>query len=157
MSENLFVRVSCSNGSSECDVVEWLLLDETTGIVRARGEGDRLAFENELHNLHANGDVHVLLSTDLCLLTRATVPGRQQRQVLQAIPYMVEDDLATEVEHCHFAMSSEGGADYSVAAVDKALMAELYEWFKKMSLPIVTLTPDVLHQSSWPSAIAVRA
>ena len=153
MSENLFLRLSRDTDSLECDIVEWLLLDEATGIMRARGEGDRSAFENEVDNLQVNGDVHVMLSTELCLLTRATVPGRQQRQVLQAIPYMVEDHLAREVEHCHFAICREGGADYSVAAVDKALMTEKFEWLKSMSLPIVTLTPDVLHQPSWPSAM----
>ena len=107
MPENLYVRISRVAESLDCCAVQWLLLDESTGIVRAKGHGDGSDFQDELNNLQPiAGEVHVLLSTELCLLTRATVPGRQQRQVSQAIPYMVEDDLATEVEHCHFATSS---------------------------------------------------
>lgn len=154
MPENLYLRLSRNPRSHTCDGVEWLLLDETTGIVRARGEGDRAAFEAEIGNVGASGDVHVMLSTDLCLLTRATVPGRQQRQVLQAIPYMVEDQLATEVEQCHFATSPEGGADYAVAVVDKALMADVFQWLTAgVGLSVATLTPDSLHQPDWPGAL----
>ena len=154
MPENLYVRFSRVAESLDCCAVQWLLLDESTGIVRAKGTGDGSDFQDELNNLQPiAGEVHVLLSTELCLLTRATVPGRQQRQVSQAIPYMVEDDLATEVEHCHFATSSIGGSEYAVAVVDSELMSDLFDWLTTTGLPIFTLTPDVLHQPSWPSAL----
>ena len=137
MPENLYVRISRGAESLDCCAVQWLLLDESTGIVRAKGAGDGSDFQDELNNLQPIvGEVHVLLSTELCLLTRATVPGRQQRQVSQAIPYMVEDDLATEVEHCHFATSSIGGSEYAVAVVDSELMSDLFDWLTTTGLPL---------------------
>lgn len=139
MAENLYVRVAG-------DMFEWLLMDEGSRVVRVRGEGDFATFTDLIHELGWAGRTRVLLASESVLLTHAAVPSRQARQVLQAVPYMVEESLATDVDRCHFAVGPrDETGQVSVAVVDKARMESLVSLLSDIGLHISSVTPDVLH------------
>ncbi|XOV88668.1 MAG: type II secretion system protein GspL [Pseudomonadota bacterium] len=139
MAENFYLAVGN-------DQLEWLVLDETSGIVRFRGTGDWDDLAALTGEMRWSGATRVLLPVERVLLTAAQVPSRQQRQVLQAIPYMVEEELATDVEDCHFAVGprNETGAT-SVAVVDDTFFETLLGQLSDAGLSPDSLTLDVLH------------
>jgi general secretion pathway protein L len=120
MAENLFLRLGEEQGLV---TIEWMLLDETSGIVRFRGEGPVEEFTELASELDLSGSTYVMLKGEEVLLTQATIPSKQQRQVLQAVPFMVEENLATDIDACHFAVGGrDESGDVSVAVIDRDRM-----------------------------------
>ena len=147
MAEHLYLRV----GSKR---VEWLLMDESSGVVRFRGEGDFTRFAELTRDMSWSGSTRVMLRSEEVLLTHAAVPSRQQRQVLQAIPYMVEESLATDVEKCHFAAGPrDENGHVSVAVIARESLQELLERLQDVGIRPRSVTPDVLHM---PGSSGVR-
>lgn len=95
------------------------------------------------------GPVRVLLGARVCPVHRVRVPARQRRQMLRAIPYVVEDVLATDLEREHLALPVRlrPGQVTPVAVVDRAL---LRSWLTRLAdaqlapvsvVPAATLVP----------------
>ena len=119
MSENLTVRL---NGHD----AEWLLLDDSSGVARLRGNGELQDLAELISDIEWNGDTRVLLPGEDVLLTQAAVPSRQQRQILQAVPFAVEEKLAVDIEDCHFALGSRNARDeIEVAVIDRSKLQEV--------------------------------
>ncbi|MBD3647129.1 MAG: type II secretion system protein GspL [Pseudomonadales bacterium] len=117
MAENLFLRLFDED-------MEWLLLDEATGVVRIRGKGSVDEFRELTSELDWSGAVYAMLAGESVLLTSGAVPSKQKRQILQAVPWVVEEKLATDVEDCHFAIGDRlDNGEVSVAVVERELLA----------------------------------
>lgn len=140
MAEHLFLRLLDS------DNAEWLLLDETSGIVRFRGRGDFNDLESMAQEMVWAGRTHVLVPGEAVLLTRAVVPSKQMRQVLQAVPFMVEEQLASDIDDCHFAVGErvDGGA-VRVAVVDRQRLGNWLDRLAAAGVRPSTMTADVEH------------
>ena len=142
MAENLFLRLGRVNGE---DHLEWLLLDEASGIIRLRGEGNRQAFAQISTPVDISGETHVMLRGEDILLTAAKVPSKQPRQILQAVPFIVEESLAQDVEDCHFAIGDRNSAgDVNVAIIDRELLQQRLNLLKELLIQPSTITCDVL-------------
>lgn len=139
MAEQFYIRV-------RDDQLEWLLLDDASGVVRLRGAGDFATFEDMIRDMSWDGRTRVFLPGEDVLLTEANVPSKQPRQILQAIPFMVEEDLATDVDQCHFAAGprNEQG-NVSVAVVSRKKILSLLEMLAEAGIKPEMVTPDVLH------------
>lgn len=146
MAENLFLRLSEREIEGESySQFEWMLLDETSGIVRFRGEGTPEEFRELAADLEFSGRTLVMIHGEDVLLTEALVPSKQQRQVLQAVPFMVEEQLATDVETCHFAIGSRNDAGaVSVAVIDHDRMSHWWRLLQDAGVEPNHLTADLL-------------
>jgi general secretion pathway protein L len=142
MAENLFLRLGRVSGE---DHLEWLLLDEASGIIRLRGEGNREAFAEISTSLDINGATYVMLRGEDILLTSAKVPSKQPRQILQAVPFIVEESLAQDVEDCHFAIGDRNSAgDVNVAIIDNEQLRDRLNLLKELHIQPALITSDVL-------------
>jgi len=83
--------------------------------------------------------VVVLVPGNAITLMAAHLPGRQQRRLLQALPYALEEQLAAEVETLHFAAAAPQGEDVPCAVVDRTT---LHGWLA--ALEAAGVKPDVL-------------
>jgi general secretion pathway protein L len=146
MAENLFLRLSERELEGESfSHFEWMLLDETSGIVRFRGEGTPEAFRQLAVGLKPSGRTFVMIHGEDVLLTEAVVPSKQHRQILQAVPFMVEEQLATDVETCHFAIGSRNDAgSVSVAVIDRGRMKHWCDLLQDVGIEPNYLTVDLL-------------
>ena len=90
-------------------------------------------------------DLTLLVPTQQVLLTEATLPTRNKKNVLHALPYALEDELTEDVEQIHFAMGDwQGdGNRLAVAAVDKSLMESWLQQFNAEGLKPKQLQADV--------------
>ena len=79
------------------------------------------------------------------LVTEVALPGGSKRLLRQSLPFLLEEDLAGEVEDLHFASgpgSSAGKA--AVAAVDRARMTHWLTMLAEAGLHPTVLTPTTL-------------
>lgn len=76
--------------------------------------------------LHDDMEVVVLLPGELAILNYVQVPVRSQRQVLQALPFVVEEQLADDIEKAHLAIGNRSvDGKWPVLVVDVAIMEAL--------------------------------
>ena len=82
------------------------------------------------------------------LLSEAAVPTRKREQLLQAVPFFLEEQLAEEVGHLHFALGrlpkSGEGESVPVAVVTRVLMDAWLAALEAAGITPYVLIPDVL-------------
>ncbi len=77
--------------------------------------------------------------------TQLELPTHQRQRIIQAVPYMLEDELIGEIEETHFAVSRkqiEGG--YGVMVVSHRLMQHWSDLFKHTGVKVDAIYPDYL-------------
>ncbi|MBL4682241.1 MAG: type II secretion system protein GspL [Pseudomonadales bacterium] len=147
MAEHLYLRLS-ENNSEDGELalqLEWMLLDEHSGIARFCGENNAEEFINLLVDLEWDGLTYVMLPGEEVLLTQANIPSKQTRQILQALPFMVEENLAVDIDECHFSIGDrdENGL-LNVAVILQERMDYWLEALKALGLKPDVLTVDLL-------------
>jgi len=128
MADTLFFRQSA-------DSFEWL---------KFNGQGQLLAAgESQLAEIEVDGlAIFVVPGADV-LHTTAVVPSRQYRQILQAVPYVIEESLAVDIEACFFALGDRTAQDeIEVAVVDLELMRTWYEEIATSHLDVAVVVTE---------------
>ncbi|MCB1643914.1 MAG: type II secretion system protein GspL [Pseudomonadales bacterium] len=139
MPNRLYLRVSRSQ-------VEWLAMDETSGEVQIRGQGSLEDFAERTVDMQWTDDPVVMLTADTVRLTSANVPSRQMRQILQAVPFAVEEQLAEDVEDCHFAVGDRlDNGELRVAVINREYYAGLREQLQALGIKPVVVTVETDH------------
>lgn len=78
-------------------------------------------------------------------LTRIRVPSRQTAKVLQAAPFLLEDQLAEDPEHLHYALGPrQSTGDYPVALVDHDDMERWLAPLKAAGVTADAVVPESL-------------
>ena len=114
MSDILLVRLAGGEGGFR----DWILVDAAG---HARTPARRGAPEAGV--VAGAARCLVLVPAEAVLLAQARVPGRKRQRVLRALPYALEEQLASDVEELHFALGPAQEDDhYPVAVVDRQLM-----------------------------------
>jgi general secretion pathway protein L len=94
------------------------------------------------------GETLVLVPGELVLLTSVRIPARQLRQIKQALPYMVEELIADNIEDVHLALPPLTGAKLGeaipVAVVRHALLINWLDQLYQHGIQPDRLCPDTL-------------
>ncbi|MGQ0501207.1 MAG: type II secretion system protein GspL [Panacagrimonas sp.] len=78
-------------------------------------------------------------------LSAARVPAKQAAKVLQALPYVLEDQVADDIETLHFAIGPrQDDGSHPVAIVSRARMEQWLAPFRAQLLRPELLVPDTL-------------
>lgn len=133
MAETLFILLGLDK-----EPLRWHLAKESGDLLQSGGE-------DELPALAAGftGEAVALVPGSLVLRTSAQVPSSQPRQVQQAVPYLVEERLATDVEDCFFAL----GARQASGAIEVGVVARerIGSWAQRLQalpIPVTRLLAD---------------
>ena len=89
--------------------------------------------------LAVGSEIVVLVPAEEVLLTETKVAARSRAQLLQALPFAIEDQLLAPVEDLHFAASEGAGDSVGVAVVAKAT---LRTWLDRLAE--AGIQPDVM-------------
>ncbi len=104
--------------------LEWLLVDRQGALV-SQGSGD-LAMLDELLDLKTTqdpADTVLLVPSEYCLSLRCTVPGRTLGQMRRALPYVVEEFIAGDIDAMHVAAGPlRRGAPVDVVLIERAVL-----------------------------------
>jgi general secretion pathway protein L len=106
------------------DQASWVLLDDA-GEVRSQGSGNPMPLADLAGTpaLRDPDNVIVVVPAEHCLSTRCVIPGRGVGQIRRAVPFVVEEFLATDLDAMHIAtgpIRRQGPID--VVAVDRSLL-----------------------------------
>jgi general secretion pathway protein L len=134
MAESLYLQLPRAG-----EPVRWLLVDVVGNRIGHVQQGNLtdIAAQAKGRRLIA------LIPAERVTLTHVEVPSRNQQKVLQAVPFMLEDKLAEDVESLHFALGARDDARQLVAAVGRAHMQELLDSLAAAGLTPARLIPDV--------------
>ena len=117
MLETLYIRL----GSHSQDTIHWLIWANTQQEIIASGTLDNASQLTELTEKSQQRQVVSFIPGCDVAIKSLKVPGNSPKAIRLAAPYMLEDDLAQEVESLFFAYSSiktnEQGDNCFIAAV----------------------------------------
>lgn len=161
MTETLFIRL----GSQSQDTIHWLIVNDAKGdeqTVIASGELQGAQQLSELTSKAESRPVKVLVPGCDVLLKSLKVPSKSTRARRQAVPYMLEDSFAEDVEKLFFAYADLPkdiqGNNCFAAIVSHSQMEQWLSWLSAASISTSTMLPDVLAmpytEKGW-SAIAL--
>jgi len=137
MRNTLLIRV----GQGEDGSCEWLPLDDAGQPVGRVRSGDLDAAAAEANGLR----VVVLVPGIDCLLTQATIPGRNRQKLLRAVPYALEEQLIEDVENSHFSLGPAlPGGGYPVVVIATRRIDAILDACRSAGLDVYQLVPDLL-------------
>lgn len=110
--------------------VSWLRTGETGASLGDVASGTLEQAAAELSGLPGVTVVVLVPATEV-VFTRAAVPGKSRARVLQALPYVLEDQLAEEVEQLHFAAGQRDAEGQLAAAV--VARSRMDAWIARLS------------------------
>jgi len=128
--------------------VSWLIFSASEQEIIASGELTNTQQLGELTDKARQRTVKVFVPGCDVLLKRLNVPTKSQRAMRSAVPYMLEDELAQDVEQLFFAYAdiTDNSDDYNcfVAVIERAQMQLWQTWLADAGIKTKTMQPDVL-------------
>ena len=140
MSEFLTVRLSSEPQSP----VQWLVWSTSQQEVIASGE---LASWQQLDELTPYAEKRTciaLLSGNDCLLKRVEIPKGAARQFESMLPFLLEDEVAQDIEDLHFTILDKGAESAVVCGVEQQWLTQVMSAFSEVGITIRKVLPDTL-------------
>ena len=128
--------------SDEFAGFRWASIDEA---VQTADIDWQQAEENELSTVAAqNPHPLILVIPQQCLyMTQIELPQRAGRQVLSAIEYQVEDQLAQDIESQHCALGDINANPISVAVIERSIMIRCMALAQTHGLRLIHIFPEL--------------
>ena len=144
MAETLYIRL----GSKAQDAILWLIVNTVDHEIIASGELNNAKQLATLTDKAVSRNVNVFVPGCDFALKSLKVPGKSQRAIRLAAPYMLEDELGQDVDDLFFAyadlpVNSEGHNCY-LAGVEKQQMNTWLAWLSDADIQTQHIMPDVL-------------
>ncbi len=120
----------------------WANYDEISGSAELDWQA---AAESELAAVASQNPnpVIIVIPQQCVYLAQVELPEKAGRQVLAAIEYQVEDQLATDIESQHFALGDSAENPVSIAVVSRAIMGRCMELAQKHGLRLIQVIPEL--------------
>lgn len=144
MAENLIIRL----GSNHNNVIHWLVWSAHEQEIIASGELSNAEQLSQLTEKAQTRDVVVLVPSCDVTLKSLHVPAKSQKAIRLAAPYMLEDELAQDVEQLFFAYGDNikplTNENCFVAVVEQQQMQHWLSWLSDAQITTKRMIPDVL-------------
>lgn len=134
MAESLYLQLPRAD-----QPVRWLLVDTLGNHIGYVQQGT-LA---EAAAQATGRKVTAILPAEQVTLLHVEVPSRNPQKVLQAVPFMLEDKLAEDVETLHFALGDRNAAGQLVAVVSRGRLRQCLDELSAAGITPARLVPDV--------------
>ncbi|MGL6163828.1 MAG: GspL family type II secretion system protein ExeL, partial [Aeromonas veronii] len=140
MSESLVIRL----GTNKQQPVAWLVWSGQEQEIIASGTLPSADALGELQERAGGRPVVTLVPGSDLIFRRVTLPGRYNRQSAAALPYLLEEQIASDVDELHLVVLAHEGQQVDLMAVDRQKMGEWLGWLDAAGLKSLQLLPDVL-------------
>ncbi|MFZ3405112.1 GspL family type II secretion system protein ExeL [Aeromonas salmonicida] len=140
MSESLVIRL----GTNAQQPVEWLVWSAKEEEIIASGTLASAHALGELRERAGGRPVVTLVPGSDLIFRRVSLPGKYSRQAAAALPYLLEEQIASDVDELHLVVLGHEGHDVDLMAVDKEKMQTWLGWLEAVGLKSQQLLPDVL-------------
>ena len=147
MSETLFFRFSGQE-------IEWVVLGQD-GLRMEEGLSGADLFNSRFPVTYAGSTVFVVPGEKI-LMTTASVPSKQKRKIAQAIPFVVEEQLAAEIEESFFAIGERNKkGEVKVSIISEQLLESLLADLDELDLRPKKMISETSLAKSKDYAVAV--
>ncbi|WP_245823638.1 type II secretion system protein GspL [Photobacterium proteolyticum] len=140
MSEFLTIRLS----SRPEQPVQWLVWSPQQKEVIASGQLTDLGQLNELTEYAAQRQVFALIPAGDVLLTEVAIPTGSGRQLASVLPYLLEEELAQDVDALHVHLLKREGDTAHVAVVEHRKVQAWLSALNGAGIEVKKLLPDCL-------------
>lgn len=135
MTQQLFIYLA-----NNPEDISWLILDTDGNIIHHPARLPIASLDNP-----DNTKLHVIIPSDSVLISDVPTPKTNRKQMLQAIPFLLEEQLSEDPREYHFAIEKTDQETTSVAAINNQTMQKVLEQTKEItSLTPTSITPDAL-------------
>jgi general secretion pathway protein L len=138
--EKLAIRL----GSTAHDPVHWLVWSDTEKEIIASGELPNIDALAQLKERAPHAEVVCIVPGCDVVLKTVQLPARANRKVLNAIPFMLEDEVASDIAKSFFAFGKRIGDSQQVAVVLREQLEFWQDALKQADLYCDLLVPDTL-------------
>jgi general secretion pathway protein L len=149
--EKLAIRL----GSTPHDPVHWLVWSDTEQEIIASGELPDVEGLRQLRERAPNAEVIGIVPGCDVVLKTVQLPLRANRKVLKAIPYMLEDEIASDISKSFFAFGKRTGDLQQVAIVSREKLTFWQEILKQSDLNCDLIVPDTLALPYLPDTLSL--
>ncbi len=140
MTERLIIRLASEASQKN----HWLIWSDSENEIIASGQVDNAQQLNLLSEKAQQRAVICLLpGVDVCIKA-ITINGVFNRQMQQALPYLVEEELASDVEKLHFSVIAKQTDLLHVAICDKQKISTWLNWLEAAQISCKQLIPEGL-------------
>lgn len=144
MTEILLIRT----GQTEQELLNWLIYSPQEQQIIASGELVNASYLNELSEKSLGREVVVLLPCDQVQLKTVMLPTKWNRKLEQALPYMLEEDIACDIDELFIAVGEPVmiGEQHAVrvAMTDREWFEAWLALFAEHNLSVYKILPDAL-------------
>ncbi len=123
--------------ATDPDKASWLVSDKGKPMVRHGNLNEAVAAA-------AGHPVVLLAPTENLVLTTTDLQIRQKAKLRKALPYALEEQLASDVEELHFALAPQRDEQQAVAIIEKSLLEKWLGAFQSQQIALRAIIPDVL-------------
>ena len=144
MTEILLIRT----GQTEQDLLNWLIYSPQEQEIIASGELQNANQLSELTEKALTRELVVLLPCDQVQLKTVTLPTKWSRKLEQALPYMLEEDIACDIDDVYIALGEPTMVDeqhaIKIALTNRDWFEHWLEVFEQHQLTPYQIVPDAL-------------
>lgn len=144
MGETLFIRL----GSQAESKIHWLVKTNGQEEIIASGELPNAKALAQLAEKSLSRDVVTFVPASDVAIKSLAVPGSSQRAIRLAAPYMLEEELAQDVEELFFAFAdlkqNDQGHNCYLAALERAQLLQWQQWLADAGIFCKVIIPDAL-------------
>ncbi|WNO59835.1 type II secretion system protein GspL [Rheinheimera sp. MMS21-TC3] len=144
MSEQLIIRL----GSRAEQPLTWLVWASHNNEVIASGELANVEQLADLATRVGQRQVVALVPASDVVLKQVALPTKPNRQVLQALPYMLEEEQAEDIEQLFIALGdvlvNDGQYSQQVAICQRHRLEQWLDWLQQAGFKVIRLLPDAL-------------
>src|SRR5690625_1998429 len=127
-------------GSEPDRPVQWLSLDAEG---HPQGPVHSGALADAAEATGGRPAIALLPGFDVLLLS-ARIPTQSRQKQMRALPFVLEDQLAEDVEDLHFVPGAREDGALSVAVIDKARLREWLDACKSAGIALTQIQPETL-------------
>lgn len=140
MNERLIIRLASSASQKNY----WLIWSDSENEIIASGEVDNAEQLNLLTEKALQRRVICLLPGVDIVIKKVAIKGVFNRQMQQALPYLIEEELASDVEKLHFNVIAKEAHLVHVAICDKQKMHDWIDWLENAQIQCKQFIPEGL-------------
>ncbi|NOH34213.1 type II secretion system protein GspL [Vibrio chagasii] len=140
MSEFLTVRLSSEPQSP----VQWLVWSTSQQEVIASGELSSWEQLDELTPYAEKRSCIALLPGNECLIKRVEIPKGAARQFDSMLPFLLEDEVAQDIEDLHLTILDKDATHATVCGVEREWLKQALDTFREANIIFRKVLPDTL-------------
>lgn len=153
MSEVLYIRLD----NKETAPISWLVWSSAEREIIASGQLNNVDELSMLSEKAQSREVVAIVASQDVALKSLQVPGNSLRSIRLAAPYMLEEELAEDVEDMFFAYGqAENGAEKNchVAIVKRSLIQQWMNWLSQANIDCKLMVPEIFALPSHENALS---